>query len=47
MTAMIDAETVDGLGGPLGWWRHTESLYGLVQALSSQNSFRAQRPRRF
>ena len=32
MAAIIDRETVDGLGGPLGWWRHTENLYRLVQA---------------
>ena len=32
MAAIIDPETVDGLGGPLGWWRHTENLYKLVRA---------------
>ena len=32
MAAIIDPETVDGLGGPLRQWRHTENLYKLVQA---------------
>ena len=33
MATIIDPETaVGGLGGPLGWWRHTENLYKLVEA---------------
>ena len=36
MAATIDPETVDGLGGPLGWWRHTENLYKLVRAYRSK-----------
>ena len=31
MAAIIDPETVDGLRGPLGWCRHTENLYRLIQ----------------
>ena len=46
MAAIIDPETVDGLGGPLGWYRHTENLYRLVQAFAP-NSFKVQCPRRF
>ena len=34
MAAIFDPETVDGLGGPFGWWHHTENLYKLVQAFS-------------
>ena len=33
MAAILDAETADGLGGPLGWWRHIPRTY--VQAVSS------------
>ena len=32
MAAIIDPESVDGLGGPLGWWRRTKNFYRLVQA---------------
>ena len=31
MATIIDPETVDSMGGPLGWWRHTENLYRLIQ----------------
>ena len=26
MATIIDPKIVDGLGGPLRWWRHTEKL---------------------
>ena len=48
MAAIIDPETLDGLGGPLGWWCRTEKTSTGWFKHIAPKSFRVpQRPRRF